>query len=234
MDRRSSDNFRIALFIFGAVIIILASILVPLRMLLLTTRIFVWIAVFVMYLVIATPFIAPLLHSDKLDALFTGGIIYARGACVYLILSILILFAAITGTFRIGILYLFQLTALFVLILYLYLSLGAASFTSGVQKYEKDKSADLDKVKSEAKMLSTSLSGMDPDICTKMGKIAEDIRYISPSDDGRARNLEVQMLDLLDEMNDRRNMEPFDKAAFRKYLDQLQALTAQRKKYYSE
>ena len=218
MDRRSSDNFRIALFIFGAVIIILAS----------------WISVFVMYLVIATPFIAPLLHSDKLDALFTGGIIYARGACVYLILSILILFAAITGTFRIGILYLFQLTALFVLILYLYLSLGAASFTSGVQKYEKDKSADLDKVKSEAKMLSTSLSGMDPDICTKMGKIAEDIRYISPSDDGRARNLEVQMLDLLDEMNDRRNMEPFDKAAFRKYLDQLQALTAQRKNYYSE
>ena len=78
MDRRSSDNFRIALFIFGAVIIILASILVPLRMLLLTTRIFVWISVFVMYLVIATPFIAPLLHSDKLDALFTGGIIYAK------------------------------------------------------------------------------------------------------------------------------------------------------------
>ena len=206
MNHEKSYAFRLFLYLFGLVIIILAAIFWTIPFLMLWQSVFFWLLVLSVYLIMFLPFVIDILNETSLNFVFTGGIVYYRGAIIYTIIALILMWMDISGLARMKVLYIGFLVALFVYFVYVYLACVAGEHTEKVIQHNQEKKAVLDEVKFRANsLINITENNQDNLLQSELQKIQEDIRYISPSDDPRAADLEYQILDLIDDLTNIQN-----------------------------
>lgn len=201
MNHNKSWGFRLFLYFFGLIIIVLAAIFWTIPFLMAWQSIYFWLLVMSVYLIMFLPFVIDILSEVSKDFVFTGGIVYYRGALVYTVIAVILMWIDLSGAGSMRFLYIGFLIALFVYLVYVYLACVAGSHTENVIQHNQEKKAVLDETKFQADSLVNLLESTDDvSLCGQVEKIRDDIRYLSPSDDPRAADLEYQILDLLEDL----------------------------------
>lgn len=206
MNHDKSYAFRLFLYLFGLVIIVLAAIFWTIPFLMIWQSVYFWLLVLSVYLIMFLPFVIDILSETSRNFVFTGGIVYYRGAIIYTVIALILMWLDLSGLAGMRFLYIGFLTALFVYLVYVYLACIAGSHTENVIQHNQEKKAVLDEVKFRTNSLVNIVeNNQDDHLQSELQKIQEDIRYISPSDDPRAADLEYQILDLIDDLTSAQN-----------------------------
>ena len=131
------------------------------------------------------------------DPLFLAGAVYFRGFVAYALVSIVRIFLIQWMIIGFASALVSELTALFVFFVYVYLACFTGNHTESVAEYERAKTADLDEIRENLQMLEAKaklLGEEQKEVCEKIKKLRENVRYLSPSDRETAESLEREML----------------------------------------
>ena len=236
MNKNQSNFIRTILYIAGSALIILAMLFIKLPVISKWANQYIWISVFLMYTVCFIPFLLNSFGGVRFDSLLTGGSVYYKGVGVYIAAVIALIYMAASGIVSHSILIIGQLAALFLLAVFIYLSLSSAQHTSNVQSREAKKAAKLNEIKTLMKQVvsvSENLDSSKTAMKKKIEKAAGEIRYLSPSDAQQAVDLEYQIYDLLDEVSyNLEQLNPERENTVMKDLDQIILLCGKRKNVY--
>lgn len=232
MNHEKSYAFRLFLYLFGLIIIILAAIFWTIPSLLLWRSVYFWLLVLSVYLIIFLPFVIDILPEKSLHFVFTGGIVYYRGAVTYTVIALILMWLDLSGIAGMRFLYIGFLIALLVYLVYVYLACIAGTHTEKVIRHNQEKKAVLDEVKFKTEsLINIAESNQNEQLLNELQKIQEDVRYISPSDDPRALDLEYQILDLIDDLTNMQNGKDTE-SGFEDDLKKLKLAVKQRKSIY--
>lgn len=191
------------------------------------------------YLGAAAPlFLTEINHGSNLDSLFTGGAVYYRGIMIYALISLVGILLNQFMTIRFSTAVLIQAIAVFVWLLYAYCACAAGHATSSVALREKKKTEYLDQMREKMQVLKVKAEQLDEEqksLKEMMRKLCDSVRYLSPSDQQQAVELERQMLLMIEEIS----MDPVlagnrnsSEQQLKEKLKQLELLYKQRKNVY--
>lgn len=201
MNIKTISTVRFILFIVGAVLLCaLVGALLPNFLSPYVTS-FVTVAALLAYIVVA----APLSLSFKFNnGIIVGGIIYYRGASMFGAASMaLAVFAVVTMRVT-KLLIVLEAIALFVFAIYVLLSYTAGKHVERVKEKEQKKNAVLSVLKSNALQLKIMADTLDDDAAeTKnlLNKVADGIRFLSPSENPEAVALERKIIGMIAAIN---------------------------------
>lgn len=190
---------KAVIFGFGVVVLAVAFVLLsPLFELRQSEYVFACISVSLVYLSIFAPI---LLGSVKgqVASVFVAGAVYYKGMTTFIVLSLAA--AGLTLTVMplvLGIV--IQCVALFILLVCVFMSIFAKGHIESVQRDEDIKKSTVIELRNRAGRLQAKASVLDSrnSIRISAEKIAEEMRYLSPSDSKDAQELERRMLVALD------------------------------------
>lgn len=224
MNVKSFSTARLILFLLGEVVLGLA----------------IWFAVpsifwkigvvsflIVTALVVYVALLLPLVFSFEVtDGVFVGGAIYYRGAVILSVLSVLLMRIVLLSHRVTPFYVVLELAAIIVFVGYILFSYTAASHTHEVQSMEEQKKGTLNLLKQKAVELQMIVdrSESDDKVKSNVKKLAENIRFLSPSDNPEARRLEDALIEKI-VMLDLNNIAASD-------LKELDFLYRQRKSIY--
>ena len=133
-----------------------------------------------------------------------------------------------------------ELGAAFILVIYIFMAIWTHIQHENVREEETEKTAYLSELKNKCSMLNTRISGtpgISEEAKTTLVQFEKDIRYMSPSDNPQAVQLEKQMLAIINYLNDSgiltRDSEQTADIVNRQ-LQELAILCRQRKMIYQE
>lgn len=200
MQNNQLSFFKMCLFLAGLLLSFLIGMWIPgiYQVEIVWRRGLTCTTVILLYLAGTLPFLMMEIRSLKdADPLFLAGAVYFRGFVAYALVSIVRIFLIQWMMIGFTSAVVSELTALFVFAVYAYLACFTGDHTESVAKYERAKTADLDEIREELQMLEAkaSLLGEEQkEICERIGKLKENVRYLSPSDRETAESLEREML----------------------------------------
>lgn len=204
MNRQRFYMVRVCLFVIGIFIILYAGTTLK------TLNIPDWniryilVSALLIYFAAFLPFLLVFIRRDKVDAQIVGGGIYYKAAGTYIILTLCLMYGAAIDALPERPLIIGQLALLFAFAIYVYLALFSSIHIQNVREEETKITVNLNEAKGLAKDTAALIEGaewLDAGIREKLSKILGEIRYISPSDDDRARDLEQKMCDVLNAVN---------------------------------
>lgn len=236
MAENKSLTIKLSLFVAGAIIIILGFMMIPIPMVDSWTSGYILVSVFLMYTAVFLPFLLHFFRKEKAGAVFTGGSVYYKGLMVYIAVSLLIMKMTAVKVFSHKVTIIAQLAALLVIAVFINLAETASEHTAAVEKEEHEKSEVLNEIKKNARNLTAaaeSISSLDAGLKKKIEDFAENIRYVSPSSDSNAADLENMMYELLECISsDIGHYSLAKEKTLSEKVDQITLLCLQRKNIY--
>lgn len=232
--------FKLMIFMLGLAVIVLAAFLIGPVWEIDTWRIvYSWISIGLIYTAFALPLV---LHNGMYDEdsthVFIGGIVYYRGVIVYTIVSLgiicLVEFLRIHTAYAV----VAQFVMIFAFMVYFFMACFTDDHIVTVSRQERAKMAVLQVLRRKSDNLAIkaeTLGDVHKNIKDGIAGIKDDIRYLSPSDDPVAFDLEKKIENAIDEIsgNDIWIMKENVSGQFiEKQLADLKVLIAQRKKIY--
>ena len=230
--KRGSPLFRLLLFIAGCLLIILGRFLVPIPFAQDWGLDFAWISAFLIYLVWTLPFVLASFSLKTADSLAAGSAVYFRGAGLYTVLSGTLIGLVLAGVCPRPWAIPALLVIVFLFLIYLYLTLLTGGHIRAVQNDETAKAAQLNMIKgfsADILTVSEAAGDLSPQLKQRIGSVASELRYVSPSDAPYAHDLEQQIADLLHTLSAQISGGVRDEGRITQVLDQL-SLTIQRRK----
>ncbi len=183
----------------------------------------------------ALPFIYNLKSMDKVAGV-TIGAVYFKGLLIYSAAMVLLILLVLIGLFNLKWAFALLVLVLIAFGLFVLLSGALAEHVSKVAQSEMEKTVVLDELKSKAEALSELASaepGLSVETKQTIKKIAQDIRYLSPSDNPQAIAQEGEMLSVIETLIDTdMASDPAQAAELSKALSSLKRTFLQRKNIY--
>ena len=225
--KKKSLLFSILIFAAG----LLLNTLIPLET---EKYIFMWNSIGVVFILAFVPIFFEQLTVRNADRKVISLVVYYRGFVVYALLSaaiIVLLFKFLELKYAI----LLQVGVLILFAVYVGVSYLVSGHVKNVAETETAKTATVESLRARAQslvILTDRLGDGDNDIREMARKLSDDLRYLTPSSDANARNLDDQMSMMLDSLtSDSYFVRPNSQSrenVVRKF-DALKTLFAQRK-----
>ena len=230
---------KILVFLLGMIVITVSGILLQPYFKIDTGKIiFVAISVFLMYITVFLPVLLKSFSPQNADRVFVGGAVYFIGMVVYLLVSI-ILIVGIINVLSLRIAVVVQLVAVFVFSIYVLTACYTSDYIKDVNKSEGKKKNLVLILREKTSRLDSFAEGLkdenNKELKESIKKLSEDFRYLSPSDNNHAVELEQRMLVIVDDLLTDRYFtmsENMDKSLVEKKIDELNVIFNQRKKIY--
>lgn len=193
------------LFAVGLLVIIAAAIVIyPIQHFLPWQHWIFWAVIAVLYCAIFLPMVAHTREVKDATRVFVGGAVYYRGVLIFGIVSAIILVFAFLFPVSSSLYIILECAAVVLFLLYFFL----ACFTSGhigeVEEAEKDKLWSVSDLRKKAESLSARAAGLgseNKEVAQLAEKFAEDMRYLAPSEDQEALELESRIAIMLDQIS---------------------------------
>lgn len=186
-------------FIFGALVLVVAWILLsPFFPDTQDKFTFSCISVLLVYGLYFLPmFLAPFRGDPA--GIAVSGTVYYKGVSGYTLVSAANIFF-LFRFFPLAVSIVIQCAALFVLLIWAFMALFSKAHVDSSLQAEESKKSMLMDLRDKAKRLAAMTSGLEKNAPARVlaEKIAEDMRYLSPSDTSAARDLERRLLAKLD------------------------------------
>ena len=233
--KKKSLLFSILIFAAGLLLIVAAGILLHSLIPLETEKyIFMWNSIGVVFILAFVPIFFEQLTVRNADRKVISLVVYYRGFVVYALLSaaiIVLLFKFLELKYAI----LLQVGVLILFAVYVGVSYLISGHVKNVAEAETAKTATVESLRARAQslvILTDRLGAEDDDIREMARKLSDDLRYLTPSNDQNARNLDDQISMMLDSLTSdsyfvRPNTQSRENVV--RKLDALKTLFAQRK-----
>ena len=233
--KKKSLLFSILIFAAGLLLIVAAGILLHSLIPLETEKyIFMWNSIGVVFILAFVPIFFEQLTVRNADRKVISLVVYYRGFVVYALLSaaiIVLLFKFLELKYAI----LLQVAVLILFAVYVGVSYLVSGHVKNVAEAETAKTATVESLRARAQslvILTDRLGDGDNDIREMARKLSDDLRYLTPSNDQNARNLDDQISMMLDSLTSdsyfvRPNTQSRENVV--RKLDALKTLFAQRK-----
>jgi hypothetical protein len=195
MTKNQAAFFRTALFLFGIGIVALAFFLTTGKQELSKTDIFNWISIFVMYLVFFTPFFFSSVRTGNFSGKIPSLGLVWTGVIGYIISSIIIIVLSKTAILSLNGGIIAQSVIVFLFIISVYFAYFANAHVQSVAAGERAKSQYVSEIKQKASLLLIAVNSLPQEYeraQTTLKSCVDDIKYISPANDGD--NLELEIL----------------------------------------
>lgn len=201
MKRNNSNLNRIILFFLGIIIILLSEFMMEYtygdfdwRMM------FAGMSILVMYVFAFAPLCFKLSSYKKTGNIIIGGAIYYKGCVAYIVLSIGNIVRIFTRMAPLVPAIIIQLIILFIFVLYVYMASASTNHIADVKDYEDAKTSQLNMLKDMSRQmmaLADSSNKCDAELKNKIKAFADNMRFLSPTDNTMAGALEKQMLSIV-------------------------------------
>jgi len=203
---KNTKLFRAFIFIFGLAVITAAFIFMPVKENSEKWRInYLWISITLSYIVIFFPSFFPPRDTDSSGAAFISGGVYYVSDGLFAAASIILAVLVYNGIFLTlfwplvlqGILFFFFL-------IQVYLCVLTAAHTSSVSQMENQKRASVMDLRQYSQMLSVTASSLgveNTELKKELDTICNELRYLSPTNNISAKNLEAKMISALQEIS---------------------------------
>lgn len=197
MKFKDISALRYILFVAGAVLLgLVIRYVLPTFLLGTDVLIFLIVGVILIYFVLLFPVVFSFLTSD---GIIVGGAVYYRGAWVFTVLTGGLMWLTLVSH-RVRTLHIILgVVILFIFALYVLVSFSAAAHAENVKATEAQKKAVLDLLKAQAAetRMRANDACADGEVRAAVGKLADNLRYLSPSGAPEAQQLEQQLLEKL-------------------------------------
>ena len=199
MDKEKFSYLKLLLFLFGYVLIIIISACLskPLG-LSLGRSLFAALMLILMYTSVFFPLLVANLKGD-VAKIAASASVYYKGMAAYIVASAGELAALVYGA-PLGMIIASQCVAVFLFLLYIFLSIFTAKHIENVQTSEVQKKYMIKELKERAAELVALSSNSDQDVQKAVRKLEENVRFLSPVSSQAAIDLECMMCDKLDRM----------------------------------
>ena len=190
---------KVIIFVFGlGVLAVIFSLLAPIFDEKQEAYIFACACVSLVYLAIFLPLMLVSARGGIVSA-FASGAVYYKGLAGFITVSLAAAVLALT-ILPLGIAIAAECIALFILLICVFASAFAKEHIENVQVNENIKKSVVEQLRSRAGRLKAKAAVLDPHSSVRIAaeKIAEDMRYLSPSDSPDAQDIERRMLAALD------------------------------------
>jgi hypothetical protein len=197
MTKNQSSLFRKALFFLGLGVVALAFFLNTRGRELTRMDAFTWVSITLMYLVFFIPFFFSSIRLSGFSGKIPSLIVLWTGAVFYILASIVVIKLISLYIVSMSTAIIAQVALLFLFALNGYLALFASSYARRVSVEENTKQRFIGEIKSKAQFLSLSADGLpvENESAREIIKQAtEDIKYISPLNDGAGDEFELKII----------------------------------------
>lgn len=166
---------------------------------------YLWLSLIVSYLVLFFPIFFPPRDKHASGGIFITGIMYLASSIVFIIISLPLALLVYNGVFeKIFIPLLIQSIFLFFFLLEVFLCVFTTEHISSVTHTESQKLAGVLEIRALANALNTKVAslGDEHNVLKKdIAQLADDLRYLSPSGNPVARDIEQKIYVLLQEID---------------------------------
>lgn len=200
MKKNGHSSFLLVIFCFGLIIaggaLFLIKDLFEGRT---GTYIFTCASVMLVYIAAFLPFISGLISGNTAQ-LVVSGAVYYKGMSAYAVVSavaVYLAFSVIPLKFAVAI----QLVALFIFLIYVFMSKVTSDTIGGVEEEEAAKKSMISEMRSKAYQLSLMTENQDSKkVKDAVKRMNDDLRYLSPNGSQEAYDLECRMSAVIDSM----------------------------------
>ncbi|MBO8456702.1 MAG: hypothetical protein IAA81_00550 [Spirochaetes bacterium] len=205
MDKKALSVFRGIIFFVGIVVILVLFISFrneenpePWR------YNYFWVSIAVSYLVVFFPVFFPPRDENSSGGVFSGFAMYIIACGAFVLVSILLAILVSLGLFKnLTVPLSIQLVIFFFFLIEVYLSVLTTSHISDVAKSGAEKRTgivELRNLSGQLTSLASALGDENASLKNDLAKLSDDLRYLSPSSDTAAVELENKMFILLKEI----------------------------------
>ena len=233
--KKKSLLASLLIFAAGLLLIVAAGILLHKLIPLETEKyIFMWNSIGIVFILAFVPIFFEQVTVRNADRKLISLVVYYRGFVFYALASAAII-VLLFGILELKYAILLQVAVLILFAVYVAVSYLVSGHVKNVAETENAKTAPVDSLRARAKslvILADRLGAEDEDIRRMARNLSDDLRYLTPSNDPNAQNLDNQISLMLDSLtSDGYFMRPNPQArenVIRKF-DALRTLFAQRK-----
>jgi hypothetical protein len=232
MTRNQSLAFRVLLFLAGAGIIVLAFFLTTAGKELDQKDAFIWTSIGLQYLVFFLPFFFSAINMRNFPGKIPVLILVWLGILLYIAASItiIVLLTMTSAVISLKAAIIIQAVLLFIFFVDVYFAYIAGTRAGSVAAEEAGKQQYLARIKSKAQILLPSIERFPSEIVQKsLRQALDDIKYISPVNDGAGIDLEAKISKSLAVLSELANTAGSNPAASEQEALNLQALVNERK-----
>ncbi|MDR2417600.1 MAG: hypothetical protein LBD79_00925 [Treponema sp.] len=197
MTKNQSSLFRRALFLLGLGVVALAFFLNTRSRELTRVDVFTWVSITLMYLVFFIPFFFSSIRLSSFSSRIPSLVVFWTGVVFYIIASIVVIILLSLYIVSVNTAIIAQAALLFLFAVNGYLALFASSHAHRVSVEEDTKQRFIDEIKSKAQFLLLSAGGLPAESENAreiIKRVVEDIKYISPLNDGAGDELELKII----------------------------------------
>lgn len=197
MTKSQSSLFRRALFLMGLGVVALAFFLTTWGRELTHIDVFTWVSITLMYLAFFTPFFFSSIRPSSFSSRIPALVVLWTGVVFYIIASIVVIILLSSYTMSVSMAIIAQATLLFLFAVNGYFALFTSSHARHVSVEEGAKQRFVVEIKSKAELLSLSADVLPVENESAreiIKQAAEDIKYISPLNDGAGDELELKII----------------------------------------
>lgn len=199
MNKRNFSIPRLAIFFVGLVFLTIIFQVVQPNYLSVTWRgPFINVILVLIYIGYGLPLVFRYFEEMKAGGFFVGGALYYRGLRLYTAINLVLIALIATTLLPLKFAIIVELVSIFVFIIYTYMSMATSQHIVNVGEQEKAKVATLKYLKQkvmELQVKTSAMSGDRSDIRERCAKLADNLNYLSPSDNEQALQLESRLLD---------------------------------------
>lgn len=203
--KKNYSPIKIILFIAGFIIILAAAYLTyPIFTIRLWKHILIWFDVAFVYCAVFLPMVIGKRGSRDAARVFVGGAVYYRGVIIYAIISIVLIVIALQLIVSPVIIILAQCVVVLIFLVYFFLACFTTGHISEVERAENSKTAMVKTLKMQASSLQVKANGLGDEhknVKDAAGRLADNMRYLSPTDDPEAVRLEQRMYVMIDSIS---------------------------------
>jgi hypothetical protein len=197
MTKNQSSLFRGALFFLGLGVVALAFFLTRQGRELTRVDAFTWVSITLMYLAFFIPFFFSSIRLSSFSGKIPSLVMVWTGVVFYIIASIVVIILLSLYIASVNTAIIAQAILLFLFAVDGYLALFASSHARRVSVEEDTKQQFIGEIKSKSQVLSLSAERLPAEFesaRTVIKRASEDIKYISPLNDGAGEELELKII----------------------------------------
>lgn len=199
---KNYSTLKTIFFVVGLLVVCAVAVVTyPLLTSIIWRHMLIWVDVILIYCAVVLPIVLSFVTNKNTAKVFVGGIIYYRGVIVFALLSAAIVVFSFVVPFSMALSIVLQCAAILAFLLYFFLACFTAEHIDGVEDAEKKRLASVLELRNKAENLSISANSLSDEyksIKESAIRLSDNIRYLSPSNDRKALELESKMLQLME------------------------------------
>lgn len=200
MNKKQLNIFKIILFIFGFAVIVVAFFIVnhPLQEDgLLANQKFFLINLCIIYFVFFCPFFFSSISTKNIDSKITPTVGIWISVLLFDIIAIIFSILVLNEILKINLAVIIELALVFICGIFIYFGYFSGNHIANVQAAEEQSLNKIGEVKNAFEMLNLKADTWNDDLVeqkTKVKKLCDDVKYLSPVDTDNAAKLEQKLI----------------------------------------